>query len=66
MLEMVYLKKKGGEASAFDGEAFRNLDAKEERTLMDVAREEVMVELEEMVGEVGWKATKKWLMTRGQ
>lgn len=65
-LEMVYLQKKCGEMSAFDGEAFRNLDAKEERTLMDVAREEVMVELEEMVGEMGWKATKKWLMTRGQ
>lgn len=65
-LDRVYLEKMSGEPSAFDGEAFRNLDAKEEKVLMDTAREEVVVELDGMVGQLGWKATKKWLMTRGQ
>lgn len=64
-LDTVYLEKACGETSVFDGDAFRALDAKEEKVLVDVAREKVKVELEGMVNEMGWKATKRWLMTRG-
>ena len=64
-LDQVFLEKASGERSAFDGEAFRAMDAKEEKGLLDMAREEVRVELEGLVGEMGWKATKRWLMTRG-
>lgn len=64
MLEKVQLRTRS-ETWSFDGEAFRGLEAKEERRIMDLAREEVKSELESMVDEVGWKATKKALMTRG-
>lgn len=63
-LDKVYVKKACGETSAFAGDAFRALEAKDERVLMDAARERVKVELEGIVNEMGWKATKKWLMTR--
>ena len=64
-LDQVVFERVSGERSVFDGEAFRAMDAKEEKEILDVAREEVRVELEGLVGEMGWKATKRWLMTRG-
>ena len=64
MLEKVELRTRS-ETWVFEGEAFRGLEAKEERRIMDLAREEVKSELESMVDEVGWKATKKALLTRG-
>ncbi|KAM0801899.1 hypothetical protein BDR22DRAFT_144933 [Usnea florida] len=64
-LDRVRLERASGERCVFDGEAFRAMDAKEEKGLLDSAREEVRVELEGLVGEMGWKATKRWLMTRG-
>ena len=64
-LEKVYLKMADGETSAWDGDAFRALDAKEEKSFLDVAREKVKSELEGMVGEMGWKATKKLLVAQG-
>lgn len=64
-LDRVGLERASGERAVFGGEAFRALDAKEEKGLLDGAREEVRGELEGLVGEMGWKATKRWLMTRG-
>lgn len=64
-LDKVYLERASGEASAFKGDALRAMEANEERSLMDVAREEVKVKLEGIVNEMGWIATKSLLMRRG-
>ena len=64
-LERVELRDAAGEGVGFVGEAFRGLEVKEERGIMDRARERVKGELEGMVGEVGWKAVRKGLMGRG-
>lgn len=46
----------------FEGEEWRGLDVKVERDFLDRARERVQGELETLVEEVGWKATRKALM----
>lgn len=55
----------GGGVEVFEGDAFRAMGAKEERGILDEAREVVKGELEGLVQEGGWKATRRWLMTRG-
>lgn len=64
-LENVYMKMADGVTVAFDGVAFRALDPKEEKKVLEGARELVRSELEGMVGEVGWKGAKKLLMAKG-
>ena len=64
-LDQICLKKAGGEASVFEGEAFRAWDAKEEKDFLDAARGLVKAELEGLVGQMGWKATRKLLMAGG-
>ena len=59
------MKMADGVTVAFDGVAFRALDPKEEKKVLEGARELVRSELEGMVGEVGWKGAKKLLMAKG-
>ena len=54
----------GSETFSFGAEGFRALDAKEEKEILDLAREKVKAELEGMVEEMGWKAVRKLFMTR--
>lgn len=48
-----------------EGEGWRGLDIKVEREVLDRARERVKGQLEALVEEVGWRATKKALMNGG-
>ena len=55
----------GGDKVVFEGENWRELDVKEERRVMDGAREVVKVELEGLVEEVGWMKARLALMNGG-
>ncbi len=59
------LERADGERVVLGGEAFRGMDAKDERVWLEGARGVVMGELEGLVGELGWKGARKALMAGG-
>ncbi|CAD6591112.1 MAG: hypothetical protein ASARMPREDX12_004927 [Alectoria sarmentosa] len=65
-LEEVVVGNAKGEVAVFEGEAFRALGVEEERCVLNTAREVVRGELEALVGEVGWKGARRWILARGK
>ena len=63
-LERVLLCLPDGGVVRFEGEAFRDWEAKDEKGVLEGAREKVRTQLEGMVGEMGWKGVKKALLAK--
>lgn len=64
-LERVLVRRADGELVAFEGEAFRRLGEGDEAGLLEGAREVVRGELEGLVGGLGWKGFRRWVMGGG-